>query len=171
MKKLAIFVCALLLSLSSNSYAVSIHTEMPPNFATVLGVDINDDGKIAPTTVQIGQDGFIAEEISPAMLENANPTIIENSFKASNGKIYLALSSIDQLRVMDADHDNIIDFHDPVFFKLAIVTYQTDDSLVITKLTDAHINGVKLFSKPSTEFILQRVDGGVIKGKEVHLDQ
>lgn len=82
----------------------------------MVGVDANRDGKISIEGIMDGQDTFIVREAKPTDLRT------KGSFTGIDGKTYIPLISLEQLRALDLNKDGIITNEEMQVSKIKLMT-------------------------------------------------
>ncbi len=82
----------------------------------VVGLDSNREGQITAKDILDGDDSFIVREAKP------NDTRVNGSFTGINGKTYIPLTSLEQLRVLDLNKDGIVSNEEMQASKIKMMT-------------------------------------------------
>ncbi len=68
----------------------------------VVAIDANQDGQITAKSLAEGQDSFLVREAKPT------DTRIKGSFTGVDGKTYIPLTSLEQLRILDPKKKGVV---------------------------------------------------------------
>lgn len=88
-------------SLLTSNVALAEHTGSLKE-DVVIGIDTNHDGQLDLKSIEAGQDSIIARPITHGEIG------AKDSFAGPEGVTYVPIHSLDELRALDVNHDNII---------------------------------------------------------------
>lgn len=162
-----------LAGLCLNVYALEApkHAENP-QFERLLILDLDASHAFTVQEVFSGLDGFLAEQIPPQELSKFDSSMMKNIFKDTDKNAYLSLTSFDQLRSMDTDHNYQLDIYDPLYPRLVVGSYDPQGGFFTKKLSDIGIISISLPVIPTVqEFHAKRVNGDTIDGKALDMSK
>lgn len=166
------YLCAavwLLAGISFNGYALEEAKSMQsPHFERLLILDLDASHDFTVQEVFSGLDGFIAQQIPPDDLAKMDKSAMKNIFKDADHNTYIGLSSFDQLRSLDSDHNYQLDVYDPLYTRLVISSYNLEGGFLARKLSDVGIISINIPAVPTAEeFQAKKVNGATISGKAI----